>query len=403
MKPSNQDLELVDGPPIVDVVTSFDEALSCMQGRISPQLTFAVGQIPDNTGKEQHNDGGTGRFVTQGASDIVQSALFKTGVTLLNRRELGIIVGESQWGIRDLRAMTPTNFYISGSINSLDFIPGGGSFLSVGGVGPRYRQNRILIALDLTVTNTQNGQIVASIPLQKQIFADELGITSARIFGTTLIDFDAGAQQREAVNFALRQMLYLATFELLSQMMPARVVEECRNMFDETMGSIEGERTSAQGAAKLREARAAFEARKRAAEEAAAQEAAAEAAPAEEAADQEAAAQDAAAQDAQTEQAAAVEAVVEDAEAEQVTAAGAVVKDAEAEQVTAAEVVVEDAEAEQVTAAEVVVEVAQAEQVAEPAKRAVLMATPVAETDRESDVMLQAESGDRPILIQSEI
>lgn len=55
------------------------------------------------------------------------------------------------------------------------------------------------------------------------------------------------------------------------------------------------------------------------------------------------------------------------------------------------------------TAAEVVVEVAQAEQVAEPAKRAVLMATPVAETDRESDVMLQAESGDRPILIQSEI
>ncbi|MCH8466169.1 MAG: hypothetical protein LAT78_06320 [Roseinatronobacter sp.] len=257
MKPSNRDVDLVEGPPIVDVITSFDEALSCMQGRISPSLTFAVGQIPDNTGKEQHNDGGTGRFVTQGASDIVQSALFKTGVTLLNRREMSIILGEGQWGIRDVRAMTPTNFYISGSINSLDFIPGGGSFLSVGGVGPRYRQNRILIALDLSVTNTQNGQIVASIPLQKQIFADELGITSARIFGTTLIDFDAGAQQREAVNFALRQMLYFATFELLSQMMPARTYAECRDLISDTMGSIEGERTSAESVERLRAAQAA--------------------------------------------------------------------------------------------------------------------------------------------------
>jgi curli biogenesis system outer membrane secretion channel CsgG len=243
--PATENLELTEGPPIEDIVTPMDEALSCLKGRIATSLTFGVGAIPDKTGRESFQDGGTGKFVSQGAGDIIQSALFKTGVKLINRRDFGVPLVEAQWGIRDMKLQQPVHLYVSGSINSLDFIPGGGATLAIGGVGPRYRQNRILVGLDMSITNTSNGQVLANIPLQKQIFADEIGVTSYRFFGTTLVDFDAGNQQREAMNFALRQMLYLATFELLTQLMPAEKYVECAVLVEDSVGKVSGSQTSA--------------------------------------------------------------------------------------------------------------------------------------------------------------
>ena len=231
--------EMVDGPPIEDVVTPFDEALTCLRGRIQPGITFAVGTVVDATGKETYADGGTGTFVTQGAGEMVQSALFRAGVTVVNRRDPNIAVVETQWGIRDIQQQIPVNFYISGSINSLDFIPGGGISATVAGVGPRYRQNRILIGLDLTMTDAFTGRIVASVPIQKQIFSREVGASIGRYFGDTLVSLDAGGQEREAVHFAMRQMLSLATFELLGQLMARDVYAPCRALVSPFFGGVE--------------------------------------------------------------------------------------------------------------------------------------------------------------------
>lgn len=230
--------ELVQGPPIEDVVTSFDEALSCLRGKVQPGITFAVGQIVDATGKETYAEGGTGKFVTQGAGEMVQSALFRAGVTVVNRRDPNIPIVETQWGIRDLSQQMPVNFYISGSINSLDFIPGGGISAQVGGVGPRYRQNRILIGLDLTMTDAFTGRIVASVPLQKQIFSREIGVSMGRFFGETLVSLDMGGQEREAVHFALRQMLSFATFELVGQVMNTATFAPCKELVSPFYGTI---------------------------------------------------------------------------------------------------------------------------------------------------------------------
>jgi len=95
MTPKNIDAPLVQGPPITDIDTPFDEALSCLDGRIQSQITFAVGQVVDHTGKETFADGGTGKFVSQGAGDMVQSALFRAGVTLVNRRDPNVAFAES--------------------------------------------------------------------------------------------------------------------------------------------------------------------------------------------------------------------------------------------------------------------------------------------------------------------
>lgn len=229
---------LVEGPPIEDIVTAFDSALGCLRGKIQRNVVFAVGQVTDNTGKETYNDGGSGKIVTQGAGDMVQSALFKAGVTVVNRSSVNVSVIEATWGIRDITSQVPVNFYVSGSINSIDYIPGGGYAVSVAGFGPKKRQSRILIGLDLSLVDAFTGRVVASIPLQKQIFMKETGFGGTNFFGDTLVSLDAGGMEREATNFALRQMVSLATFELLGQVMNPSVYEGCRKLVPGVSGSI---------------------------------------------------------------------------------------------------------------------------------------------------------------------
>jgi hypothetical protein len=148
-------------------------------------------------------------------------------VRVVNRRDPNIPIAESNWGLRNMGSQTPADFFISGSINSLDWIPGGGASVKIAGVGPEYRQTRILIGMDLALTNSYNGEVIANIPLQKQIFANETGIGAGRFFGSTLVDVDAGAMQREALHYALRQMLSYATLDLLAQVIDPATAQDC--------------------------------------------------------------------------------------------------------------------------------------------------------------------------------
>lgn len=243
--PVTRNLDMPDGPPVEEIVTIFDDALHCLRGHIPAGLTFAVGEVVDATGRESYSDGGTGRFISQGAGEMVQSSLFRSGAAVVNRRDPAIAIMETQWGIRDIQRQLPVNFYISGSINSLDFIPGGGASLSVAGVGPSYRQSRILVGLDLSMTDALTGRIVASVPLQRQMFSREVGASVGRFFGDTLVSLEAGGQEREAVNFVLRQMLSLATFELVGQVANETAYQNCRSSISVFTGGTQVHRNGA--------------------------------------------------------------------------------------------------------------------------------------------------------------
>lgn len=229
---------LVQGPPITDIFTPFDMALSCLKGQLRHDVNFSVGAILDQTGKDLVTDGGTGKMVTQGAGDMVQSALFQAGVSLLNRRDPRIIESEAKWGIRDSRNIQASDYYVTGSINSLDFIPGGGLDMQIAGVGPSYSQTRIMVGLDLSLTDTRTSRVVANVSLQKQIVAQDYGINAGRFAGHTLLNIQIGKGEREATNFALRQMLNLATFELLSQVIPPNAFEGCRTVIPPEYGQL---------------------------------------------------------------------------------------------------------------------------------------------------------------------
>lgn len=228
---------LVKGPAILDVVTPFDRALACLDGRINKDvLRFSVGSVIDASGKEQVTDGGSGKFVTQGAGDIVQSALFLAGATVVNRRDPRIIDNEVKWGLIDIKKQAVSTFFITGSINSLDFLPGSGFDVQIAGLGPRYRQNRILVGLDLSLTETQTGRILSNVSLQKQVVATEEGFGVGRFFGKSLISVDMGGKEREALNLVLRQMLNLATFELLTQVMNPAKYADCMKLIESVDG-----------------------------------------------------------------------------------------------------------------------------------------------------------------------
>jgi len=229
---------LVAGPPVSDIVTPFDNALTCLAGKINPKITFSVGSVIDQTGKEQFTEGGAGKFVTQGAGDIVQSALFKSGATVLNRRDPRIIETEHKWGLGTTKTVIPSNYFITGSINSLDFIPGGGIDVSIGGIGPRYREHRILVGLDLSMTDTKTGRVVSNVSLQKQIFANDAAFGIGRFFGETLVVAEIGNKQREATHFAMRQMLNLATFDLLTQVMHPKNYVKCETEINAAQGVL---------------------------------------------------------------------------------------------------------------------------------------------------------------------
>lgn len=245
LAPSNQKpVSLVQGPPITDIFTPFDMALSCLKGQLRNDVSFSVGAILDQTGKDVVTNGGSGKMVTQGAGDMVQSALFQAGVSLMNRRDPRIIESEAKWGIRDPRQIQASDYYVTGSINSLDFIPGGGFDMQIAGVGPNYSQTRIMVGLDLSLTDTRSSKVVGNVSLQKQIAAQDYGLSAGRFAGRTLLNIQIGKGEREATNFALRQMLNLATFELLSQVVPPAVFESCRAQIPPEFGQLNLTRSS---------------------------------------------------------------------------------------------------------------------------------------------------------------
>jgi curli biogenesis system outer membrane secretion channel CsgG len=240
----SKNIETSRGPAITDIVTPFDVALTCLDGIIAREAVFGVGRIPDNTGLRAET-AGSEFMITAGAGDIVQSALFKAGVTVVNRRDMGTSVMESQWGIRDLSTQRPAMFVITGSISSLDFVPASGFQVIIGGFGSRVRMGRVIVGLDMTVTNTSTGVIVANVALTKQIVARETGFEAARVINSLIVDLDLGLSEREALSFALREMLQFATFELLIQMMPVDKWQPCADDISPSIGHIVGPGTSA--------------------------------------------------------------------------------------------------------------------------------------------------------------
>jgi curli biogenesis system outer membrane secretion channel CsgG len=217
--PYKEDMKLTEGPmPVTQITTPYDSLLSCLSSSyLGKKASIGVGSVSDETGKFSISDTGNGKFVTQAAGDIVQSALLQSKVVrVVNRRDPRVMKLEAAFGGKV--KWINSDYHITGSINSLDFLPGGGIDASVYGVGAKYRQHRMLIGMDLFLTDTRTSEVVAHSSIFKQIVADEIGANIGRFFGDILVAVDMGEQHREAVHFALRNMLKMAVYEMMTDL-----------------------------------------------------------------------------------------------------------------------------------------------------------------------------------------
>jgi curli biogenesis system outer membrane secretion channel CsgG len=236
----SQNMPHTEGPKAVtSIKTPYDELLTCLSRAYKGEkVSIGVGAVSDETGKFSIGDAGNGKYITQGAGDIVQSALLQTKIVrVVNRRDPRVMDMESQRGRK--MQWIGSNYHITGSINSLDFLPGGGIEATVMGAGAGYRQHRMLVGMDLSLTNTGTSEVIAISSIFKQIVADEMKAGVGRFFGTTLVGIDLGQQNREAVHFATRNMLKLAVYELLSQLYDVKD-NGCNALIENVQGVQEG-------------------------------------------------------------------------------------------------------------------------------------------------------------------
>jgi len=229
----SKNMDVMEGPPVTNIHTPYDDVLSCAYDKLKGHdlAWVGVGDIKDATGKFANGDGGNGFYVTQAAGDIAQNAWFEIQPdNVVNRRDFSVMLLENSLG-RVLKIKT-SDYHVTGSINTLDFLPGGGFDVTVAGVGAKARQYRMIVGMDLTLTDTNTSEIVAQTSLNKQIVALDYGMGIGRFFGDTLVTLDIGEQQREAVGIATRAVLQQASFNLASQLYDDVDMSECNAILD---------------------------------------------------------------------------------------------------------------------------------------------------------------------------
>lgn len=240
---SDKNVDLVQGPPVQSITTPYDELVQCIADTTAMMGTWAVGEIQDQTGKTSIDNDGTGKFISQGAGDMMQTMLLNAGAEYtVNRRDPRPSIAEVKWGIRKANSYRPSDFYITGSINTLDFLPGSAVEVLVAGIGPRYRQNRTVVGLDLHLTNTETTEVVSAVNISKQIFAEEAGFGIGRFFGSTLVNFDLNGGNREPLQLSLRSMLQYGLYKLLIEQSP-QLESNCQSIVDAIEG-VENNETS---------------------------------------------------------------------------------------------------------------------------------------------------------------
>lgn len=197
---------------------------------------FAIGEITDRTG--QYEDEGLSRPLTQGVSEMVYSAMHKTGKAQLVERydlriplaemalvEQGAVVGRTA----DSYRIQGSDFVILGAITEMNFnIVSGGVGLNVYGIGGSGRVAIINVAMDLRVVDTTSFRVPYVVSLQKQIRGTEVEADIFRFFGETLVGFEAGGIRNEPLQVGVRSVAEMGVYQIMTDFLGLPVSQECQ-------------------------------------------------------------------------------------------------------------------------------------------------------------------------------
>jgi curli biogenesis system outer membrane secretion channel CsgG len=235
---------ILEGMPVSKNHTPYSPALVCLAENTSTDLTFnkfykhviAVGDIKDLTGKYDFDTGGA--KVTQGASDMAVTALFKTNAyTIVDRLHMEISNNEriltNQSLVSDyekvnnnkvLRKLTAgevigSNYTIVGSITELNYnIASGGAEAGIAGLGSKSRTFVGDVGMDLFLVDTRTTRVVDAISIKKQLVGYETRHGVYRFFDNELFDVNLGNKKQEPMQLAIRSSIEYAVYEFTERL-----------------------------------------------------------------------------------------------------------------------------------------------------------------------------------------
>ena len=203
------------GPPISVAVYSFKD----LTGQRKPSTTLSLFSTA----------------VTQGAESYLIKTLQEAGnrqwFTVVERANLDDLLKERQMikqtreiyegsNARLLPPMTMAGVIIEGGI--IDYnsnVLTGGTGAAVFGIGPytQYTQDQVVISLRLV--SVQNGEILTSVTIQKNLLSTMDGLTAMKFFNqnTQAFELDSSQSFNEPGNYALRSAIEQGVVELIKK------------------------------------------------------------------------------------------------------------------------------------------------------------------------------------------
>ena len=236
--------------------TPYSQCLTELQQfQVQKKPVFSVGEVADKTGQINYDD--NGHALSQGASEMVISALYKTGKThLVERLDLRIPLAEVKLSeqrrlsrnIKNYGKLPASDFIVVGALTELNYnIVSGGAQAFVQGIGGGARSVVINVALDLRVIDARNFAIRYVSTLQKQIFGYEVEANVFRFFGNTLVEFDAGAIRNEPLQLGVRSVAEMAVYQIMTDFLGLPQTEHCRMVESDHMASHLNQLKSVEG------------------------------------------------------------------------------------------------------------------------------------------------------------
>lgn len=238
MAPMNEGIKPAYSYPVTTNDTPYSQCLSNLRGyKVSQKPVFAVGEVADKTGQFNYDVNGKGNALSQGVSEMVISALAKTGkANMVERLDLRIPLAEVKLAeqkrltrsTEDYGRLPASDFIVVGALTELNYnIVSGGSQLFIRGIGGGARTVVINVALDLRVIDSRNFSVRYVSSLQKQIYGYEVEANVFRFFGNNLIEFDAGAVRNEPLQLGVRSVVEMAVYQIMTDFLKLPVAKGC--------------------------------------------------------------------------------------------------------------------------------------------------------------------------------
>lgn len=192
---------------------------------------IAVYMIEDKTGQNKVEGGAVSRVVSQGATEMLISALVRSRqFVVLDRVRFNDVIQEQNLQTSgrllpgtgpEIGKMVGADYILSGAVTEYQVdMETGGLGLVIAGKGGSTEYARATTAIDLRLTDVATGEVVWAESLRGEIFGEKVGLQVFSFLGKNIVEFETGEGMQEVVNLVLRTLLEEAVFKLVQHLDP---------------------------------------------------------------------------------------------------------------------------------------------------------------------------------------